>query len=79
MPSVEFQRLGIYLVGVPGLEPGKAGPESAVLPLHHTPIAGCISRNAGAKVLLFSEPAKLFGLFLLKYTKKISRASVFSD
>ena len=26
------------LVGVPGLEPGKAGPESAVLPLHHTPI-----------------------------------------
>lgn len=25
-------------VGVPGLEPGKAGPESAVLPLHHTPI-----------------------------------------
>ena len=26
------------LVGIPGLEPGKAGPESAVLPLHHTPI-----------------------------------------
>ena len=24
-------------VGVPGFEPGKAGPESAVLPLHHTP------------------------------------------
>ena len=29
------------LVGVPGLEPGKAGPESAVLPLHHTPNCGC--------------------------------------
>ena len=28
----------LNLVGVPGLEPGKAGPESAVLPLHHTPI-----------------------------------------
>ena len=26
-------------VGIPGLEPGKAGPESAVLPLHHIPIA----------------------------------------
>ena len=26
-----------FRVGVPGLEPGKAGPESAVLPLHHTP------------------------------------------
>ena len=25
-------------VGVPGFEPGKAGPESAVLPLHHIPI-----------------------------------------
>ena len=30
-------RLIQLLVGVPGLEPGKAGPESAVLPLHHTP------------------------------------------
>ena len=30
------------LVGLPGLEPGKAGPESAVLPLHHSPIVfGC--------------------------------------
>ena len=25
-------------VGIPGFEPGKAGPESAVLPLHHTPM-----------------------------------------
>ena len=23
------------LVGIPGLEPGKTGPESVVLPLHH--------------------------------------------
>ena len=29
------------LVGIPGLEPGKAGPESAVLPLHHIPIVMC--------------------------------------
>ena len=25
-------------VGIPGLEPGKTGPESVVLPLHHIPI-----------------------------------------
>ena len=30
--------IGLFLVGLPGLEPGKAGPESAVLPLHHSPI-----------------------------------------
>ena len=28
-------------VGIPGFEPGKAGPESAVLPLHHIPICYC--------------------------------------
>ncbi len=27
----------IFLVGIPGLEPGKTGPESVVLPLHHIP------------------------------------------
>ena len=25
------------VVGLPGLEPGKTGPESVVLPLHHSP------------------------------------------
>ena len=25
-------------VGIPGLEPGKTGPESVVLPLHHIPM-----------------------------------------
>ena len=50
------------LVGIPGLEPGKAGPESAVLPLHHTPMPFCKSTHfsiAGAKVLLFPELPKL--------------------
>ena len=32
------QALPDDFVGIPGLEPGKAGPESAVLPLHHIPI-----------------------------------------
>lgn len=26
-----------FFVGLPGLEPGTTGPESAVLPLHHSP------------------------------------------
>ena len=30
--------VALSLVGLPGLEPGKAGPESAVLPLHHSPM-----------------------------------------
>ena len=25
-------------VGIPGFEPGKTGPESVVLPLHHIPL-----------------------------------------
>ena len=39
-----FMNIGFCFVGLPGLEPGKAGPESAVLPLHHSPII------SGAKV-----------------------------
>ena len=31
-------RLPSFFVGLPGLEPGKTGPESVVLPLHHSPI-----------------------------------------
>ena len=47
--------LAIISVGVPGLEPGKAGPESAVLPLHHTPILGdnvSANRRQKARFLL---------------------------
>ncbi len=59
-----FQMLEAFLlVGVPGLEPGKAGPESAVLPLHHTPNCGCNFRIAGAKVVFFLECTKIFGYF----------------
>ena len=57
-------------VGVPGLEPGKAGPESAVLPLHHTPIKHkngvyrkALLSNTGAKVALYYKPAKFCGVF----------------
>ena len=67
-------------VGVPGLEPGKAGPESAVLPLHHTPICcaadsplnrsrRCNFCFACAKVLLFFELPSIFLTFFIKKTK----------
>ena len=62
--QASFELLGDCVVGVPGLEPGKAGPESAVLPLHHTPNMRCIFSNAGAKVLLFLESAKKKTYFL---------------
>ena len=43
-------------VGVPGFEPGKAGPESAVLPLHHTPkLCGCKGSNFSSKNQIFFE------------------------
>ena len=46
-----------FFVGLPGLEPGKAGPESAVLPLHHSPII------SGAKVAQVHRTAKHFSKF----------------
>ena len=67
-------------VGVSGLEPEKAGPESAVLPLHHTPICLSVARLylslsrseslhfliASAKLRRFSESSKLFRRFFNK-------------
>ena len=48
-----------FCVGLPGLEPGKAGPESAVLPLHHSPINDGVNPFCAAKVGTFSELTKL--------------------
>ena len=51
-----FFELATSSVGVLGLEPRMTGPESVVLPLHHTP-KSCFRtsffRNAGAKVVFF--------------------------
>ena len=52
--------LEAFFVGVPGFEPGKAGPESAVLPLHHSPINNGLDSFCGAKVETFSELTKLY-------------------
>ena len=61
-------------VGVLGLEPRMTGPESVVLPLHHTPkFLTLIFRmfsthflNASAKVLRFFVPSKHFRHFFQK-------------
>ena len=45
----------LFLVGVLGLEPRMTGPESVVLPLHHTPITGAKSVQTECKKLLFAE------------------------
>ena len=37
-----------WFVGLPGFEPGMTGPESVVLPLHHSPmifVCGCKDTN----------------------------------
>ncbi len=58
-----FFELATSSVGVLGLEPRMTGPESVVLPLHHTP-KSCFRtsffRNAGAKVVFFFESPKVF-------------------
>ena len=51
----------LFVVGLPGLEPGMTGPESVVLPLHHSPII----RFAGAKIQIFCK-IKLFRSFFLQ-------------
>ena len=62
-----------FFVVVPGLEPGKAGPESAVLPLHHTPnliFSSALLLNCGCKGTTFSRIAKTFSNFFIKILKK---------
>ena len=49
----------LFLAGLPGLEPGKAGPESAVLPLHHSPVH-C---SKAVQRYCFFPSSKLFGIF----------------
>ena len=46
----------VVLVGLPGFEPRMTGPESVVLPLHHSPIA----LFDGAKVEQYFEITKDF-------------------
>ena len=59
-------------VGLPGLEPGKTGPESVVLPLHHSPIffqsfiRTTRSDFDDAKIRTFSIPTNFFEVFFIK-------------
>jgi hypothetical protein len=52
-----------------------AGPESAVLPLHHIPIV-CFC-FAGAKLVLFSNNTKDFETFFIKKIKFKLKKNVF--
>ena len=42
IPIIKTQKKSLFFkklfVGLPGFEPGMTGPESVVLPLHHSPI-----------------------------------------
>ena len=60
------------LVGLPGLEPGKTGPESVVLPLHHSPIfqQNHPFRFWRCKDTAFYLHSKLFQLFFCPLTLK---------
>ena len=57
-----------FPVGLPGLEPGKAGPESAVLPLHHSPRD---FHKVAAKVHTFCESTKLLAQKIYKTIKNL--------
>ena len=65
------KNLPLFSVGLPGLEPGKTGPESVVLPLHHSPI---FQQNHpfcfdDAKILLFYYTPNFFRIF---FNKKVT-------
>ena len=62
----------LFLVGLPGLEPGKTGPESVVLPLHHSPIfqQNHPFRFWRCKDTAFYLHSKLFLHFFLLNAKK---------
>ena len=62
--TTSFLLLGSF-VGIPGLEPGKAGPESAVLPLHHIPIV------FDCKVMKKYDNGKYFYYFFSLWNGKI--------
>ena len=61
------------LVGIPGLEPGKAGPESAVLPLHHIPI--CVSKPRKFLVSCLRVQRYNIFLYLARKSRKIFEKS----
>ena len=56
----------LRLVGLPGFEPRMTGPESVVLPLHHSPIA---SAKVGY-IFAISKKIPKKVLFLLRFFEK---------
>ena len=74
-PNNFFYCCSAFFVGIPGFEPGKAGPESAVLPLHHTPNLGVNKRASleyECKITAFSENCQIkLTFFNHAYTRKL--------
>ena len=83
-PEIEKRQRCVIVasgVGVPGFEPGKAGPESAVLPLHHTPINKDVRdalSNTTAKVHTFLFSPKGKAAFFAFHRKKTPQKSPLS-
>ena len=83
-PEIEKRQRCVIVasgVGVPGFEPGKAGPESAVLPLHHTPINKDVRdalSNTTAKVHTFLFSPKGKAAFFAFHRKKTPQRSPLS-
>ena len=54
-----------FLAGLPGFEPRMTGPESVVLPLHHSPMSFCLT----VQRYNFFQTCKCCGLFFLKKSR----------
>lgn len=59
-----------YLVGLPRFELGMTGPESVVLPLHHSPIAKC-----GANLRIIRETQIKTTIFFKRFIKSRTSAT----
>ncbi len=59
-----------FSVELPGFEPRMTGPESVVLPLHHSPM---LLPESGTKISLNFYSPNIFGKKLLKYILCITK------
>ena len=70
IPIIKTQKKSLFFkklfVGLPGFEPGMTGPESVVLPLHHSPIWIVVIFDT-AKVEYYFYSAKKIATFFRFY------------
>ncbi len=63
----------VALVGLPGFEPRMTGPESVVLPLHHSPIIFFDDAKVEHIFLITKKIAIFFHIFVKIYLQNIKR------